>query len=127
MGRFGRVSVDPGGAEDLPDGRRGEFVTEPCELAVDSPVSPVGMVVGEADGRTPEFRVDRWACRLGSGRLGPVPCNELAVPSQHCLRSDNQDVVARRVRSVLLRRARIVRSVSLTLGRSIWRCNTRIW
>ena len=91
MGRFDRVSVDPGGAEDLPDGRRGEFVTEPCELAVDSPGSPVGIVVGEADGQTPGFRVDGWTSRVGCGRLGPVPCNESAVPSQHRFRSDNQE------------------------------------
>ena len=72
-------------------GRRGEFVTEPCELAVDSPVSPIGVLVGEADGQTPEFRVDRWASRVGCGRLGPVPCNDSAVPSQHRFRSDNQE------------------------------------
>ena len=39
-----------------------------------------------------------------------------------------RNVVARRGRSmVLLKRARIVRSASLNLGRSIWRCSTRIW
>ena len=51
----------------------------------------MGGLVGEADGQTPEFRVDRWASRVGCGRLGPVPCNDSAVPSQHRFRSDNQE------------------------------------
>ena len=61
---------------------------------------------------------------------GWVQCRATSRP---CLRSTVsgrtiRNVVARRVRSMaLLRRARIVRSVSVNLGRSIWRCNTRIW
>ena len=61
------------------------------KLAVDSPVSPVVHLVGEADDQTPEFRVDRRASRLACGRLGPVPCDESAVRSQPRFRSDNQE------------------------------------
>ncbi len=66
-------------------------MTEPCELAADTPVSPVGVLVGEADDQTPEFGVDRWASAFGRGRLGQVPCDESTMPSKHRLRSDNQE------------------------------------
>ena len=58
---------------------------------MDTPVSPVGVLVGEADDQTPEYGVDRWASAFGRGRLGPVPCDESTMPSKHRLRSENQE------------------------------------
>ena len=73
---------------------------------------------GSIGGR-PVFGVGGWVqCRATSRR-----CHRSTVSGRTI-----RNVVARRVRSmVLLSRARIVRSVSMNLGWSIWRCSTRIW
>ena len=86
-----RVGSIPAGAEDLPDGRRGEFVTELCEFAVDPSVFPSGVLVGDADDQTSEFGVDRWASAFGGGWLCPVPCDKSTMPPQQGFGPDDQE------------------------------------
>jgi hypothetical protein len=91
MGRVGRVS----GRSRLSGGSSRRSTRRVCGRAVrvpvDTPVPPIGILVGEADGQTPEFRVNRWASAFGGGRLGPAPCDESAVPSKHRLGPDDQE------------------------------------
>ncbi len=58
---------------------------------MDPSVSPSGVLVGEADDQTSEFRVDRWASAFGGGRLGPVLCDKSTMPPQHGFGSDDQE------------------------------------
>ena len=58
---------------------------------MDSAVSPIGVLVGEADDPPADLGVDRWTTSILGGRLGPVECDESVVPLDHGFGSDNQE------------------------------------
>ena len=61
---------------------------------MDSAVSPVRVLVGEANGQSSEFWVDGRPPARTVGRLGPVSADSLFVPSKHGVWFDDQKGVA---------------------------------
>ena len=57
---------------------------------MDAPVSPVRVLVREANGECSELGVDGWSASLWRGCLCPVPADSLSMPSEHGVWFDDQ-------------------------------------
>ena len=84
--------VEAGGGEEIPHGSGGNGVAESDEFAVDAPVSPGRVLVGEPQHQRADRGAGRWpayGCRLV--RVGPRAGQEFAVPAQQGSRADETE------------------------------------
>ena len=72
-----------GVAQDLPDRGGGDAVTEPTHLAVDTSVSPCGILGVEALHELSELGRGWWPSGSGLWGLGPVARHQASVPADH--------------------------------------------
>jgi len=69
-------------------------VSESVEFSVDSPVSPVRVLVRHLDDQPPDLGVDGWATLPLVRWLCPVPGDSPSMPSEHGFGFDDQKRVA---------------------------------
>ena len=82
--------VDTGGAQDLPNGGRGDGVPESLEFAVDASVSPTGVLAGLPNGQPPELWVDGWPSSRFVRWLCPMSDDPPSMPAEHGFGFDDQ-------------------------------------
>jgi len=83
-----------GVAEDLPDCRSGDAVSETAHLAMDTSVAPVRVLGVKAQHQSTKLCWRGWPSGSGRWRFGPMSGDEASVPADHRRRShDHYHVV----------------------------------
>jgi hypothetical protein len=80
-----RRGIDPGLLQDRPNGAGGDPDTESCELALDPPVAPAGVLAREPQDQRADIRIGRGPARPPT-RMSPTPRDQRAVPATDRLR-----------------------------------------
>jgi hypothetical protein len=70
--------AEVGGGQDSPDGARAQAVSQPDEFALDAPVTPGWILLGQTHHDIADLVTDRWAAR--PVRVGPFLPDQAAVP-----------------------------------------------
>ena len=78
----------PGPAQDQPHGRGRQPMAEPGQLAVDSAVTPAGVVRGHPQHQLPDARPGQWP--TAAARNGPAAADQIPMPAQHRIRGHEQ-------------------------------------
>ncbi len=83
--------IDAFGLEDFPDGGGCQFDAEECEFAVDAPVAPGGVLLGEAEYEAADGSDCAGAARTPfAAETGMTAVHEVAVPAQDGVRGDDE-------------------------------------
>ncbi len=84
-----RCRIDTGLLQDLPDGGRGDLHTQHEQFAVNTAVSPGGVLRGQAQDQPADRPDGSWPSGLvGAGTSGVPVGDQIPVPAQHSLRPD---------------------------------------